>query len=48
MNNIRMATIITVRLQIALLMQCVEAVADGACPDFYDGHPKINLRLAGK
>lgn len=34
MNNIRMATIITVRLKIALLMQCVEAVADRASPDF--------------
>ena len=29
-----MATIITLRLKIALLMQCVEAVADGASPDF--------------
>ena len=34
MNNIRIATIITVHLKSALLMQCVEAVADGTSPDF--------------
>jgi hypothetical protein len=34
MNNIRMATIVTVRLKIALSMQCVEAVSDRASPDF--------------
>ena len=33
MNNIRLATIITLWLKFALLMQCVEAVADGASPD---------------